>query len=897
MSLRGTAAAVAAMAVALCVAQGASAMTYVWWEGEAAFEHNFDNRSFPASSLDHPDALSGGDWLNRGGPVPPGGAYARWHVSVPQGGGYFLYARKFWHHGPFRWRFDQGEWQTAENLALIDSVDLRKFVVANWVSLGPVDLGAGEHVFEVRLLAKPGEEPAAAFDCFALTSSPWTPSGKTRPGEKTGLAAPGWWAFEPDPDTFQDSPIDLRHLNDKVAGDRGFLQADGLNFVFQKEGKPVRFWAVCTGPNTVEMDKASVDYLARRLAKLGVNMIRIHGPLFDRNAADPATVDMAYLDKLHYFVHAMKQQGIYSYLSIYFPLWFDVKPGYGLPGYDKTENKTPFALLFFNPRMQQIYRSWARTLLTSPNPYTGLSLADDPAVGIYEIVNEDNYFFWTFTPGTNIPWECMPPLEERFGAWAARKYGSLAAALKAWNYPNERDDVPAGRAGLLNAWAMTRQGVAALPAARRRIADQVQFLTEDLRGFYAGMHKWLRDQVGVKCPIVATNWTTADNDQLGALDKYADMACEVLDRHGYWAPPQKADRPYALTAGDLFRNGCGLEVPEQLPVRELQYAGHPCTVSEYLFTRINCYRTDSVFLAAVYGALQGTDGYFWFAINGPGWQTASGEGPASPAIMGQFPAAALIYRRGDVREAPTVVDQVLSLDDLYALKGSGTSDPQNLDNMRAAEVPPGGQAVGKPVSNIDPLSHYVGRVLRTISDDRSQAVLTDLSPYIDRTAKTVRSITGEALLDYGRALATVNTPPAQAATGFLARAGRIALGDVTIESGNDYGAVMVVSLDGRPIASAGKVLVQAATQEQNYGWQDVQQGEWRKVTSLGTPPIDVKDVAGTVTIVRPDATQLKVTALDPNGYPTDRKVETTAADGRLTVTLLPDVLYYVVEGR
>ena len=120
---------------------------------------------------------------------------------------------------------------------------------------------------------------------------------------------------------------------------------------------------------------------------------------------------------------------------------------------------------------------------------------------------------------------------------------------------------------------------------------------------------------------------------------------------------------------------------------------------------------------------------------------------------------------------------------------------------------------------------------------------------------------------------------------------------MTIESANDYGAVMVVSLDGQPIAAAGKVLVQVVTQEQNYGWVDVQEGEWRKVTNLGTPPIDVKNIAGKVTIARPDAASLKVTALDPNGYPTDRKVQTTVADGRLTITLLPDVLYYVVERR
>ncbi len=459
----------------------------------------------------------------------------------------------------------------------------------------------------------------------------------------------------------------------------------------------------------------------------------------------------------------------------------------------------------------------------------------------------------------------MTVLEKRFGDWAARKYGSVAAALKAWNYPDERDDAAAGRLGLLSAWAMTAQGLKGLPAARMRICDQVQFLTEDLRGFYQQMHDYLRNDLGVKCPIVATNWRTADNNLLGALDKYADMACEVIDRHGYWGPPQQRDRDYAITAGDRHQNECGLTVPEQLPVRELQYAGHPCTVSEYLFTPINIYRTDGVFMAAVYGALQGTDGYFWFALNGAGWDLRTG-GVSTPVVMGQFPAAALVYRRGDVRQADTVVRQALSLKDLYDMKGSGTEEPENLDAMRAAEVPAGAQADAPRVDNIDPLAYYVGGVVRSVGDDASQTRSIDLSPYINRQHKTVRSLTGQASLDYGSGLATLNTPRAVAATGFLGKAGSLTLGDVTLRGG-EYGALMVVSLDGQPLARAGKVLIQAATEEQNYGRTEEQDGKWLKVTNLGTPPIDVKDVTGTVTIARPDAARLKVTALDLNGYP------------------------------
>jgi hypothetical protein len=131
------------------------------------------------------------------------------------------------------------------------------------------------------------------------------------------------------------------------------------------------------------------------------------------------------------------------------------------------------------------------------------------------------------------------------------------------------------------------------------------------------------------------------------------------------------------------------------------------------------------------------------------------------------------------------------------------------------------------------------------------------------------ALTGEAFLDYGNGLATPETARAVAATGFLGKAGDIALRPVT-QHGGEYGPLMVVSLDGRPLAQSRGMLVQAASMERNYGWQEQQDGEWLKVTDLGTPPINVRDITGIVIIRRPDAASLKLTALDLNGYPTDR---------------------------
>ncbi len=64
----------------------------------------------------------------------------------------------------------------------------------------------------------------------------------------------GWFAFDPKPDPYSaTSAIDLRSLNEKQAGDGGFIGVKGSRFVHTKTGEPVRFWAV-NGPPGKDKD-------------------------------------------------------------------------------------------------------------------------------------------------------------------------------------------------------------------------------------------------------------------------------------------------------------------------------------------------------------------------------------------------------------------------------------------------------------------------------------------------------------------------------------------------------------------------------------------------------------------------------------------------------------------
>ena len=101
-----------------------------------------------------------------------------------------------------------------------------------------------------------------------------------------------WFAFNPPADTFVESPIDLRFLNEKFAGEHGLIVTRGDEFVHSASREPTRFWAVNGPPSG--LSGVPLQQCARRLAKYGVNLVRMHGAIFDKAGdADPKKVSRA----------------------------------------------------------------------------------------------------------------------------------------------------------------------------------------------------------------------------------------------------------------------------------------------------------------------------------------------------------------------------------------------------------------------------------------------------------------------------------------------------------------------------------------------------------------------------------------------------------------------------
>jgi hypothetical protein len=327
-------------------------------------------------------------------------------------------------------------------------------------------------------------------------------------------------------------------------------------------------------------------------------------------------------------------------------------------------------------------------------------------------------------------------------------------------------------------------------------------------------------------------------------------------------------------------------------------------VSESSWVPPQGYQSEGPFLVAAYQSLNGVDAYYWFATGEEGWRepgSANGFLPsegkwvcATPMLMGQWPAAALMFRKGYVREGARAVHEQRSLADLWQrgmpiiAEDAGYDPNRDKDYLSKESNVKGG---------VNPLAYLVGPVVVTYGGDPAKSKVADLARHVDPSAKTITSITGELKWDYGRGLCKVNTPKAQGVTGFLKKAESIACADVTIQSGNDYATVLLVSMDGKPLATSGQVLVQVGTTERPTGWKTrpvkIGNEDGEQVVDFGKAPWLIVEADVKVTIRN---AQLRTAAvLDPNGMVAKRLPLADAAGGGKAFAFPPDALYVVRE--
>jgi hypothetical protein len=558
------------------------------------------------------------------------------------------------------------------------------------------------------------------------------------------------------------SPVDLSFLNasERPAGKRGFLKPVGDKLIFE-DGTPVRFWGTNIAAHALfGTDRENVRRQARRLSQLGFNLVRLThldskwvqpNVLGDGKSEDTRNVSELALERLDWWIKCLKDEGIYVWLDL--QVGREFKVGDNIQYFDEVaKGKSTLDLKgynYVNPSMQEAMRRFNNLFVNHFNSFTGLRYRDDPAVISFLLTNENDlthHFGNRLLPDKNVP------LHNSIYMKASETFAAT--------YGLAKDKV----------WRSWEQGPSKL------------FLNDVERRFNVDMMKHLRTE-GVKAPIVTTS--TFGGNPLSSLPALTEG--DFIAVHSYGAVGALEKNP--VYAANLVHWMAGAQIVDR-----------PLVVSEW---NVEPFPTPDRHAIPLYvassAALQGWDGVLQYAYS---QQPLVSRGRPSnwhafndPALIATLPAAALLYRRNDVREATTTYVYSPTADQLFNTLVS----PGNSPALRTASE------MGKLVIAM-PSTRELPWLQKSRIPSGAKIITNPKVALLEKDAKEVVSDTRELRRNWEEGIFTIDTPRTQAAMGWLG--GRqIRLADVEIELSTRNATVAVQSLDGNGISNARALMV------------------------------------------------------------------------------------------
>lgn len=218
---------------------------------------------------------------------------------------------------------------------------------------------------------------------------------------------------------------------------------------FKSGDKIIRFWGVNLTTGACFPAKSIAQKIAARMRKMGINLVRFHhmdnpwtsseGSLFLQNGST-TELNPNTLDRLYYFLAQLKKEGIYADINLHVSRTFTENDGILY-----ADSILSFAkgVTFFDSQLINLQKEYAKQLLTTKNPYTNLSIADDPVMAVLEITNENTlYGFWKdnqlqpFSEGGGILSRHSDTLDLKWNIFLKDKYGTQTKIKNAWGNSN-----------------------------------------------------------------------------------------------------------------------------------------------------------------------------------------------------------------------------------------------------------------------------------------------------------------------------------------------------------------------------------------------------------------------------------------------------------------------------
>ena len=184
--------------------------------------------------------------------------------------------------------------------------------------------------------------------------------------------------YIPTPAYYDKMPVDISFVfaDERPAGKHGFLTRSGSHFAFE-DGTPARFWGTNFNGGSCFPEHDYAEKMAKRLAKIGINLVRFHQLDAEWNTPNifqftkgawmenTQSLDPESMDRLDYFVHCLKQEGIYIYMDLLTYRRFRTGDGVA-SAKDLPDAAKPYCL--YNRRMIELQKQFAYDIFHHINP-------------------------------------------------------------------------------------------------------------------------------------------------------------------------------------------------------------------------------------------------------------------------------------------------------------------------------------------------------------------------------------------------------------------------------------------------------------------------------------------------------------------------------------------------
>ncbi len=694
-----------------------------------------------------------------------------------------------------------------------------------------------------------------------------------------------WFKVDMPIDDFSPSILDKIRKWHKPAGIHGYLKVDkNGNFVFE-DGTPAKFWGV-VGP--LCPSKSDAEYLAKRLAKYGFNLIRMHNlrsEITDWYQPDNTKeLNKSKLDRLDYFIAQLKKEGIY----VQFVMWYgnSFKEKDGIKDWNKNFGLNSQTLYFDKPT-QDFYIEFLKKIFTHKNPYTGLTYAEDPAIAQIQIVNENNMFFYSLQ---NLPPSYLIDLKHMFIKWVKEKYKTQENLYENWKVKGSPFDIGENMDDfiLLPIWNLANVSENKI----KRAKDQALFYYQLQTDFYKRVEKTLRE-IGYKGAICGTPWYAPG--WLNEVDLYSNSQVDFISKHTYWDHGKGGWRPDVVTFHNqpMIKN---LEKSILLTGFNRIYS-KPFMITEWNCVYPNEFVLEAVPIMASYAALQGWSGLTHFAVGDVDWTGHLNEmfGIATnPMYWCLEPVGSLIFLRGDVKEGDVIYRRRLTLEDVFnpkrELERKVLEKLEDVDYMRARW-----EDMGYP-----PYLLGVGKVGIDFVDKKGENYVDaeKIKKCIDEKNKVVKSSNEELLWNYGKGYIIVDTERTQGTIGFIDGV-EIKFKNCKMKVESPFSAVFLSSVDELPIKNSTHLLLTVVGRCRNKGQEYMRvNNEW-KLKNLGNMPVLMEPVNLNIEIS--NNKNFEIYALDINGKRVRKIGDLNSKDGKISLNLNTgnekSVYYEIVERR